>query len=156
MQQGRQLIIPGLMSKSLEFNLMPFIIYPQADNKLAVIIPTGDYQGAIKDIPDGVEYAVVDDLASLDDEYFDAFEYANMGIVCNIDKAKAIHLDKFREARKPKLQALDVAFMRAVEQADTAKQAEIAAQKQALRDVTLTPLPDTLPEIKAVWPEILS
>ena len=135
---------------------MPFIIYPQDGNKLAVIIPTGDYQNAIKDVPDGVEYAVVDDLGSLDDEYFDAFEYKDMGIVCNIDKAKAIHLNKFREARKPKLEALDIAFMKAVEQLDTAKQAEIASQKQALRDVTKIPLPDTLPEIKATWPEILT
>lgn len=49
----------------------------------------------------------------------------------------------------------DVSFMRAVEQGDTAKQTEIAALKQLLRDVTTTPLPNTLPEIKATWPEIL-
>jgi len=135
---------------------MPFIIYPQADNKLAVIIPTGDYRDAIKDVPAGVEYAVVDDLGDLDNEYFDAYEYADLGISCNIDKAKSIHLDKFREARKPILSKLDVDYMKAVEQADITKQAEIAASKQALRDVTLTPLPDTLPEIKAVWPDILN
>lgn len=135
---------------------MSFIIYPQSNNKLAVIIPTGDYQDAIKDVPEGIEYAIVDDLGSLDDEYFDAFEYRDMGIVCNIDKAKAIHLNKFREARLPKLQALDVQFMKAVEQTDTEKQAEIALKKQALRDVTLTELPNTLAEIKEVWPSILT
>jgi hypothetical protein len=134
---------------------MPFIIYPQADNKLAVIIPTGDYQDAIKDVPQGVEYAVVNDLGSLDDEYFDAFEYKNMGISCNINKAKAIHLDKFRAARAPKLAALDVQYLKAIETEDSVKASEIAVKKQALRDVTLTPLPDTLPEIKATWPTIL-
>ena len=47
--------------------------------------------------------------------------------------------------------------MKAVESADTAKQAEIASKKQELRDVTNTPIPGTTPEeIKAVWPEILN
>jgi len=135
---------------------MPFIIYPQPNGQVAVIIPTGDYRDAIKDVPEGVEYAVVDDLGDLDNDYFDAFEYQHMGISCNIDKAKAIHLDKFREARKPLLESLDVQYMRALEVNDSVKAAEIASQKQALRDVTKTPLPDTLPEIKATWPEILT
>lgn len=135
---------------------MAFIIYPQEDNKLAVIIPVGNYQDAIKDVPEGVEYAVVDDLGSLDDDYFDAFEYRNMGISCNIDKAKEIHLDKFRIARKPLLESLDIQYMKALESNDPVKAAEIAAKKQELRDVTKTPLPDTLPEIKEVWPSILT
>jgi hypothetical protein len=135
---------------------MPFIIYPQADNKLAVIIPTGDYRDAIKDVPAGVEYAVVDDLGDLDNEYFDAYEYADLGISCNIDKAKSIHLDKFREARKPILSKLDVDYMKAIEVEDSVKASAIAVQKQELRDVTKLPLPDTLPEIKATWPDILN
>jgi hypothetical protein len=135
---------------------MPFIIYPQADNKLAVIIPTGEYQDAIKDVPEGVEYAVVDDLGDLDNDYFDAFDYENMGISCNIDKAKAIHLEKFREARKPLLESLDVQYMKALESNDSVKAVKIAEKKQELRDVTKIPIPNTLPEIKAVWPEILN
>ena len=135
---------------------MSFIIYPQADNKLAVIIPAGDYQDAIKDVPAGVEYAVVDDLGSLDNDYFDAFEYENLGISCNIDKAKAIHLDKFRVARTPLLARLDVDYMKAIEVEDSVAASAIAVKKQALRDVTKTPLPDTLPEIKEVWPDILN
>ena len=135
---------------------MSFIIYPQQDNKLAVIIPTGDVQDCIKDVPAGVEYAVVDDLGNLDNEYFDAFEYANLGLYCNIDKAKAIHLDKFRSARKPLLESLDVAYMKSLEVEDSEKAKEIAVQKQELRDITKIPLPDTLEEIKAVWPSILT
>jgi len=135
---------------------MPFIIYPQADNKLAVIVPTGDYQDAIKDVPEGVEYAVVDDLGSLDNDYFNAFEYADLGISCNIEKAKAIHLDKFRAARAPKLAALDVDYMKAIEVEDSVKASQIAVKKQELRDVTKVALPDSLEEIKAVWPEILN
>ena len=79
-----------------------------------------------------------------------------MSIRINIDKAKAIKLDMLRAERAPKLAALDVAFMRAVEQGDTAAQANIASQKQALRDVTKVTLPDDLADLKAFTPEILS
>jgi len=78
-----------------------------------------------------------------------------MSIRINIDKAKAITLDRIRAERAPKLAALDLAFMRAVEQGDTAKQASIAAQKQALRDVTKAPLPDDVAALKDFKPDIL-
>jgi hypothetical protein len=78
-------------------------------------------------------------------------------ITINPDKAKAIWKDKWREARKPLLASLDIEFMKAVESADTAKQAEIAAQKQALRDVTQTEIVGNTPEeIKSVWPSVLN
>lgn len=78
-----------------------------------------------------------------------------MSIRINIDKAKAIKLDQFRAERAPKLAALDLAFMRAVEQGDTAKQASIAAEKQALRDVTKVTLPDDVAALKDFKPDIL-
>ena len=78
-----------------------------------------------------------------------------MSIRINIDKAKAIKLDLLRADRAPKLAALDLAFMRAVEQGDTAKQASIAAEKQALRDVTKQPLPDDVATLKDFKPDIL-
>lgn len=78
-------------------------------------------------------------------------------IIINPDKAKAIWKDKWREARKPLLASLDIEFMKAVESADIDKQAEIAAQKQALRDVTETEIVGNTPEeIKAVWPSVLN
>jgi len=78
-----------------------------------------------------------------------------MSIRINIDKAKAIKLDQLRAERAPKLAALDLAFMRAVERGDTAEQASIAAQKQALRDVTKQPLPDDVASLKDFKPDIL-
>lgn len=135
---------------------MPFIIYPQQDNKLAIIIPTGDVNNAIKDVPEGAPYAIVHSLEGVYNDYFDGYVYSEGEALPDIAKCKEIHLDKFRMARIPKFAALDVWFMKAVEQADAAKQAEIASQKQALRDVTKMPLPDTLPEIKATWPDILN
>ena len=78
-----------------------------------------------------------------------------MSISINIDKAKAIKLDTLRAERKPLLEALDVAFMRAFEKADTAECARIAAEKQALRDVTKVTLPDDLTALKDFKPDIL-
>jgi hypothetical protein len=78
-----------------------------------------------------------------------------MSIRINIDKAKAIKLDQFRLERAPKLAALDVAFVRALEQGDASAQARIASEKQALRDVTKVTLPDDLATLKDFKPDIL-
>jgi hypothetical protein len=133
---------------------MPFIIYPQADNKLAVIIPTGDVNDCIKDVPAGLPYKIVDSL-DIDNDYFNGFVYADGQIEADISKCKEIHLDKFRAARAPKLARLDVDYMKAIEVEDGVKASAIAVQKQELRDVTKIKLPETLPEIKATWPDIL-
>jgi hypothetical protein len=78
-----------------------------------------------------------------------------MSIRINIDKAKAIKLDQLRAERAPKLAALDLAFMRAVERGDLLAQASIVAQKQALRDVTKVALPDDVASLKDFKPDIL-
>lgn len=59
-----------------------------------------------------------------------------MTISINLNKAREIHKNKIREARAPKLENLDLAFMRAVETSDTKERAAIAKKKQALRDAT--------------------
>ena len=76
-------------------------------------------------------------------------------ITVNMDKAREIKKDQIREARKPMLEALDVAYMRAVESGDTTQQAQIAAEKQALRDATADPAisaANTPEELAAVDP----
>ena len=78
-----------------------------------------------------------------------------MSIRINIDKAKAIKLDQFRAERAPKLAALDVAFVRALEAGDTAAQSRIVAEKQSLRDVTKVALPDDVAVLKDFKPDIL-
>ena len=81
-----------------------------------------------------------------------------MGIGVNITKAKDIWRDKIREERKPKLEALDVEFMRAVEAGDTDAQATISAKKQALRDATDDPIIEaatTVTELKSARPAAL-
>lgn len=69
--------------------------------------------------------------------------------------AKKIQKDKWRAARKPILEKLDVDYIKALEQADIKKQQEIINQKQVLRDITDTPLLDDLEVIKNTWPEVL-
>ena len=55
-----------------------------------------------------------------------------MGFGINMTKARDIHRAKIREARKPKLEELDIEFNKALEtSADTAS---IVSKKQALRD----------------------
>ena len=142
------------LSKSSETNLM-FITYPQPNGQVAVVIPTGDVNDAIKDVPEGTEYKIVQSV-DIDNDYFNAYEFdKEVGAKVNIEKTKAIHLDKFRSTRTPLIEKLDVDFMRAVETGNVTLQQEIAAKKQALRDVTKTELPNDLEEIKATWPEIL-
>ena len=79
-------------------------------------------------------------------------------ITVNMDKARDIKKDMIRADRTPKLEALDVEFMRAVEAGDTAAQATIAVKKQALRDATDDPAiaaATTPDELKAVVPTAL-
>jgi hypothetical protein len=79
-------------------------------------------------------------------------------IVVNMHKAREIHKTRLREMRAPLLAELDIQFMRAVETGNTTLQAEIAAKKQALRDVTADSRiteAETPEELKVVIPEVL-
>ena len=75
-----------------------------------------------------------------------------MPIGINMSKAKDIHRDNVREARKPLLAAKDVEYTRAQEtNADTTA---IVAAKQALRDAPAAAAIDaatTADELKAAW-----
>ena len=80
-----------------------------------------------------------------------------MSIRVNMEKARDIWRNRWREARKPLLEALDVEFMRAVEDDDHNKQREIRYRKQVLRDVTNTGLEDINEshQLTWVWPSCL-
>lgn len=72
-----------------------------------------------------------------------------------MEKAKNIKRENIRKQRAPLFDALDVAYMRAVESGDTKKQKEIADNKQILRDATEHPDIDaakTLENLKLVDP----
>ena len=75
-------------------------------------------------------------------------------ITIDISKAKDIWKDKIRVARKPVLEKLDVAFIKAQEtSSDTTS---IVADKQTLRDLpSQVDTATTTDEIKAVWNDLL-
>ena len=129
---------------------------------VGVIIPVLDNESKITEfasanVEAGVEYIIIDNSELPKDQTFrDALEI-NGGLKLNSDKAKAIWKNKWREARKAKLESLDVEFMKAIELGQFDKQADIGAKKQALRDVTTIDIPgNTAEEIKSVWPSILN
>lgn len=93
------------------------------------------------------------DSVPTDRTYRDAWRISGGKFGHNMAKAKDIHRDQIREARKPMMAALDIEFTRAIESgSDTAP---IAARKQALRDAPAHPdieAAQTVEQLKAVWP----
>ena len=112
---------------------MSKIIYTNSDGTVAVIHPTGDVNDAIKDVPSGLSYEIVEDSAIPTDRSFrNAWKQNNKTIETDMTKAKEIHKTNIRTAREPKLVELDIEFQRALEtSADTST---IVAKKQTLRD----------------------
>ena len=98
--------------------------------------------------------------AGTDRTFRAAWTWTTPAPVIDIDMGKAveIHKDNLRALRAPKLAALDVQFMKAIEAGDTKAQAVIAAQKQALRDVTAHPAiiaAKTPEQLKSAIPDVL-
>jgi hypothetical protein len=136
---------------------MKYILYPSTSNTLIALTPSNSVELALKDIPLNTSYKIVDSVEHIDGTFFDAYEFdQELGAKINLQKAKEIWKDKFRVARKPILEKLDVEYMRALEIGDPQKQQEIASKKQELRDITNTPLPDNLEDIKNTWPNVLN
>ena len=137
---------------------MKYIIYPLINNNIGVLEPSPEIsieEAIATGVPTGKPHAIIE-AGEIDLEFVGLYDYKDGKAVLDIDKVKKVHLDKFRSARSPKLAKLDIEFMKAIEANDEAKKAEIIAAKQALRDVTLTPIPDDLAGIKATWPDILN
>lgn len=63
-----------------------------------------------------------------------AWQFNGDAVDVDMTSALAIHKDNLRAERKPRLDALDVEYMKALEAGTGA--AEIAAQKATLRDLT--------------------
>ena len=80
----------------------------------------------------------VRDAASLtvpaDRTFRGAWQFNGAAVEIDMAAAKEIHKDNLRQERKPRLEALDVAYMKALETGTGA--AEIAAQKETLRNIT--------------------
>jgi hypothetical protein len=144
------------------------IIYRQSNGRVAICTPILNNgltieEIAVKDIPSGFEYRIINSSElPTDSTFYNAWIYGSQ-ITMDTVTTQDIQKNKWRRAREPILQRLDVEFMRALELGQST--AEIAAKKQTLRDVTNTPLPewnDTetvdsyTTKVKAVWPDCLN
>lgn len=80
------------------------------------------------------------DAASLtvpqDRTFRSAWQFNGDAVEVDMAAARDIHRDNLRADRAPLFEKLDADWFRAAETNDTDAQAAIAAQKQALRDVT--------------------
>jgi hypothetical protein len=109
-----------------------------------------------KDVPVGKEHRIVDAAKLPSDRTFrDAWtdDFDTDTVDVDITKAKEIRKNHLRELRKPLLEALDIDFMRALEQGKST--ISITSKKQALRDITKVSLPDDLEALKDFIPDIL-
>jgi len=112
---------------------MSKIIYTNSDGTVSIITPTGDVNDAIKDVPSGLSYEIVEDSAIPTDRSFrNAWKQNSKTIETDITKAKEIHKTNIRNAREPKLAELDIEFQKALETG--ASTTDIVSKKQALRD----------------------
>ena len=131
------------------------IIYNQENGIMAVCVPALNSgltveQIAEKDCPAGAKIIDRTDLDSLDNTFRNAWVCdSDMNPTINIALARDIWRDKIRNARKPKLEELDIQYMRAQE--DTSA---IVAKKNKLRDFPAKSEIDsasTVEELKTVW-----
>ena len=132
---------------------MSRIIYTNSDGTVSIIIPTGNVNDSIKDVPDGLSYEIVEDSAIPTDRTFrNAWKQNSKTIETDMTKAKEIHKANIRLARKDKLAELDIEFQKALE--TSASTTDIVSKKQALRDAPADSAigsADTEAKLKAQW-----
>jgi len=88
-----------------------------------------------------------------------AWQFNGAAVEIDMTAARDIHRDNLRQERGPKLAALDVDYMKALEDSDTAAQQAIVGVKQVLRDVTADARIDaatTPDELKALTLDVLT
>lgn len=90
----------------------------------------------VSGLPKGIEFVIMDesDLPNADSDFFEAWAFGK-AIIVDLTAAKNIWRDKLRQLRDPVMAQLDIAYMRADEVGDIEAKAQIAAKKQALRDL---------------------
>ena len=132
---------------------MSKIIYTNSDGTVAIIHPIGDINDAIKAVPSGLSYEIVEDSVIPSDRSFrNAWKQNSKTIETDMTKAKEIHKTNIRNARTPKLVELDVEFQKALETSSSTT--DVVSKKQALRDAPADSGIDsakTEAELKAQW-----
>jgi len=108
------------------------IIYQSESGGVAVILPTGSVELALKDVPEGVPYSIVDAADIPSDRYFrDAWVIGDGCVEHDLDQCRAIGHDKRRAARTEAFAPFDKIIANQIPGAD-ALAAE--ASRQTIRD----------------------
>jgi hypothetical protein len=111
---------------------MKRIIYQNSEGGVSVIIPTESVELALKDVPEGVAYEIVEDDAIPADRFFRNAWVANGAAVeVDLDQAKSIGHDIRRTQRAEEFQPFDEVIAKQIPGVDAA---EAEAARQAIRD----------------------
>ena len=97
------------------------IIYPTPEGGVAVIIPTESVELALKDVPEGVPYEIVDEADIPSDRYFRNAWVANGAAVeVDLPKAKEIGHEIRRQQRAEEFKPYDDIIAKQIPGADAA------------------------------------
>jgi hypothetical protein len=111
---------------------MKRIIYPTPDGGVAVIIPAVSVELALKDVPEGVAYEIVDEADIPTDRYFrNAWVMGDCCIDHDLDKCKALGHDLRRQQRAEEFKPFDEVIMKQIPGADAVAAEEA---RQAIRE----------------------
>ncbi len=111
---------------------MKRIIYPTPEGGVAVIIPAESVELALKDVPEGVTYEIVDEADIPTDRYFrNAWVMGDCCIDHDLDKCKALGHDLRRQQRAEEFKPFDEVIMKQIPGADAAAAEEA---RQAIRE----------------------
>jgi hypothetical protein len=111
---------------------MKRIIYQNETGGVSIIIPTESVELALKDVPEGVPYEIVDEADIPSDRYFrNAWVMGDCCVEHDLDKCKALGHDIRRAARAEEFAPYDEVIAKQIPGAD-ATAAEEA--RQQIRD----------------------
>jgi hypothetical protein len=108
------------------------IIYQNEDGGVSVIIPTESVELALKDVPEGVPYEIIDAADIPSDRYFrNAWVMGDCCVEHDLDKCKEIGHDHRRQQRADEFAPYDEVIMKQIPGAD---HTTAEAARQAIRD----------------------
>jgi hypothetical protein len=111
---------------------MKRIIYQNSEGGVSVIIPTESVELALKDVPEGVPYEIVEDDAIPSDRFFrNAWVTNGAAVEVDLDQAKSIGHDIRRTQRAEEFKPYDEVIAKQIPGVDAA---EAEAARQAIRD----------------------
>jgi hypothetical protein len=111
---------------------MKRIIYQTESGGVAVIIPAESVELALKDVPEGVAYEIVDEADIPTDRFFrNAWTMGDCCIEQDLDRCKEIGHDMRRAQRAEEFKPFDEVIMKQIPGADAAVAEEA---RQAIRE----------------------